>query len=35
MKLIATDEAFPDWTPRLQGVIEEAVAILQRVIPRA
>ena len=27
MKLIATDEAFPDWTPRLQGVVEEAVAI--------
>ena len=27
MKLCATDEAFPDWTPRLQGVVEEAVAI--------
>jgi pimeloyl-ACP methyl ester carboxylesterase len=27
MKLIGTDEAFPDWTPRLQGVVEESVAI--------
>ena len=24
MKLCATDKAFPDWTPRLQSVIEEA-----------